>query len=321
MEEKFADLEHKLVFLHQQVAAGELYYDLGPRLLKLAEKTRGQKKAPFTEPPVSALFMVEVHLRLTGPKNGPQPPFDDEFLTSLLEASQSADPPIRNQVLNLVNWANDQQILTKEQLQWLVIHLSQPKYLYYHLGERRSAGLFARTNALTILRYALYASRRQAALVPTTTLQRLIPRLATILLAERDFRGFVEGNGWGQTMAILPGVINELCADERLTRGDKLFLMGCLLVAYRRVGAPLTMGEPDECAILLCQLVKRHPLYARYFIRELTNWRKELDQLNTSKTATWHRVFNYRHLMQAMLLDAGLPNTVASAIMDQDNYG
>src|SRR5699024_9311899 len=115
---------------------------------------------------------------------------------------------------------------------------------------------YARSLTLVLLRFVLYAARQQERPIEVATLKRLSNRLVVAMLGEKDLRGCVEGAGWVQTFAAYAGLCNEICADERLNRGDKLFLVAAYLVAYRRLRAPLTMGEPDEGAVFIAQAVK-----------------------------------------------------------------
>ena len=317
---EFGEFERQAVMIHEQLAAGEIYYEARDQLAKLADKLKGHRRTPRETPTVNPVFIVEMHLMMTD--GAPQASsVSDDFLADLLVAIQTADGHLRHQVVSWMNWALDHHRLTNDQLQWLAVQLSQSKYLYDHLLERNSPGVYARSLTLVLLRFVLYAARQQEHPIEIATLKRLSNRVVVAMLGEKDLRGLVEGAGWVQTFAAYAGLCNEICVDERLNRGDKLFLLAAYLVAYRRLRAPLTMGEPDEGAAFVAQAVKTHPLYARYFIEDLKAWRQGMDKQDPNKPATWHRVFNYRHLLQLLLLDGALPAQVVQAIMEQENRG
>lgn len=305
--------------IHEQLAAGRLYYQAGEKMAQLATGLKVKKKTKFAAPEANALFAVEAQLWMAAAPEKVPDALPQGFVEAIPEVSRDPHLGVRHQLVSFINWAVDQRLLTNDQLQWLVIQLSQPKYFYSHLQEKQSSGVFGRSLALVILRYLFYAARQQSRPIDLNTTRRLMNRLVVAMLAEKDPRGFVDRTGWVQVFAGYAGLATELCADERLNRGDKLFLLAGFLVGYQHMAGALTMGEPDEGAIFIAQLVKTHPVYGQYFINDLKRWRAQMQKLNANQAATWHRVFNYRHLLQALLMDGDLPEKVASAIMDQEN--
>lgn len=316
---ELAEVEQQIKALHEQLVAGEIFLDLGKQLAQLSKNLKGHRREKFENHELDPLFMVELQMTANNDLIDHDRPLAKGLVEALPGALQTTKIHIRHQLVGFINWAVEHHRLSNEQLQWLTVNLLQAKYFYNHLTERNSPAVYGRSLGLVYFRYLLYAARKQKKPIKLQVVKRLINRLAVAMLAERDTRGFVEGAGWVQIFAAYAGLCNEICADDRLKRADKLFLMASFLKAYEQLTTPLTMSEPDEGVGFINQTLKTHPLYRRYFINELQEWRKKLDTLNMEKTATWHQVFNHRHLLQTMLMDETLPPEIADAIMNQEN--
>lgn len=79
------------------------------------------------------------------------------------------------------------------------------------------------------------------------------------------------------------------------------------------------MGEADEGADFLIEMMNQHPVYRRYFMVFLRDWQRDLQQERPQSEQGWHQVFNYRRLMQALLMSADLPEIIARQITNQSN--
>ena len=51
--------------IHEQLAAGEIYYEARDQLAKLADKLKGHRRTPRETPTVNPVFIVEMHLMMT----------------------------------------------------------------------------------------------------------------------------------------------------------------------------------------------------------------------------------------------------------------
>ena len=75
------------------------------------------------------------------------------------------------------------------------------------------------------------------------------------------------------------------------------------------------MGENEDVANFLLKLFQQHQLYQDFFIEQLKVWRSELNSFNPYSKVQWVQLFNYRHLMQSLIIDGNLPEKVMKAIV------
>ena len=56
---EFGEFERQAVMIHEQLAAGEIYYEARDQLAKLADKLKGHRRTPRETPTVNPVFIVD----------------------------------------------------------------------------------------------------------------------------------------------------------------------------------------------------------------------------------------------------------------------
>ena len=78
---EFGEFERQAVMIHEQLAAGEIYYEARDQLAKLADKLKGHRRTPRETPTVNPVFIVEMHLMMTDGAPQASSVSDDFWLT------------------------------------------------------------------------------------------------------------------------------------------------------------------------------------------------------------------------------------------------
>lgn len=230
----------------------------------------------------------------------------------------SGDPKIRlDMAVPIFNAAVAGQRQSESRLTYAWGTMASEEGLFAHVDEPKNQACVVRATAVTGLAMMLYADRKGQSYLMDRDVTRLIDQVILGLLWERDHRGYVNHLGWVQIFGEYTLLLNELNHRQYVTRGEKVLLMAAYLTAYRRLRGPLIMGESEEGADYLVRMLVSHPLYRRFFIRFLREWQGELTQLRPKNKGDWDRVFNYRRLMQGMLMHPELPEKVAHQITEQ----
>ena len=61
--------------------------------------------------------------------------------------------------------------------------------------------------------------------------------------------------------------------------------------------------------------MNQHQVYRRYFLLALRNWRLRLRAGRPQNAGNWHQIFNYRRLMQCLLMVNDLPEQNGKVIL------
>lgn len=320
---KETDLAPKLEMikaLHRQAKEGKTFKDLAPRLASFQRGLQRHRRTIVSLPAITETGQAILEQLVSNLKNDQLTELSDTQLELLLTQLANEDPAVRfGEATLLFNGALANDLLTKDQLRHAINTLKKWEILFDHIEEPINKGAVRRVSAVTGLASLLYADRAGYFFVTKADLSDLIDRVALGMLWEHDNRGYVNRLGWIQLFGEYTVLVGELCRRRELVRGEKVFLMATYLVAYRQLKAPLIMGEADEGADFLIEMMNQHPVYRRYFMVFLRDWQRDLQQERPQSEQGWHQVFNYRRLMQALLMSADLPEIIARQITNQSN--
>ncbi|MEG0449027.1 MAG: DUF2785 domain-containing protein [Lysinibacillus sp.] len=125
----------------------------------------------------------------------------NSFLNQMLHHIGSADAELRDQLIyrTFVKLISD-DLLAKEQMQFLFDEATNDKYLYNALGERNTDTVFTRSfSALLIAN--LLAKDIEAPSLDSAKLDNFFKKCGRYLLLEEDTRGFVDQKGWAHSFA------------------------------------------------------------------------------------------------------------------------
>ena len=318
MTESIASLGSQLAKLHQRVDNAEIFQSLYHRVGALTEQVPIQKKTSYAPPADDRIFIRQA-LPVIEAQIKAQHPLDQDQMQSLIYHLASVSRSARERLRQAINDLLADQLIDPTETAGWTDYLLQDEILYAHVLEPKNQAVFLRSSAVSMLRSLLMADRYGYFFLTDEDLQKIIDKIALLVLLEKDTRGFVGRQGWAHMFYELPSLFNELTERNELLRGDHIFMMTVLLERYRRLKTPLEMGEQNEVADYLARLMKRHRLYQDYFLMELRDWRQWLDQQeNVVNEGDWHLFFNYQRLMNALLITKDLPLKVASEIYKKE---
>ncbi|WP_295729819.1 DUF2785 domain-containing protein [uncultured Limosilactobacillus sp.] len=311
-----AEIQAKVAALHQQLISGETYLNVIPQIDELIDRAKRVGRTPvnITEPQshdqqIMADFVGEV-------QDGHHPQVNDELLNVIFKFAGTKLITFRRLMLVAVETALENNLITTEQLQRLFHHFSQPTVLLDHIDEPTNQAAFGRSIAINILRLILIADRSGYFFLTQDEITDFLNIVGVLPLLERDTRGFVGGVGWVHMFTGMANLNHELAEHDELVRGDKIFLMATLVEGYKKTRTSFSMGENEDIATFLLKLFKQHQLYQDFFIYQLQLWRKELNNFNPYSKEQWIKLFNFRRLMQSLIMEGDLPEKVMKAIVN-----
>lgn len=312
------DIQLRLRQLHADLNKGNIFTEVLPAIDELIISRPHRARTAVNLVPVTSHFQhqLDYYLKLAQEKKVLK--IDQQFVTELLQVLGTDRGDLREEIMMLLSSLLEDEKIEKDDLKRLFRYLIRPETLYNHILEPRNKAVFGRTLALGMLRRILYGDRSGYFFLTSEDVQLLVDVVGLYAVLERDPRGFVNGSGWAHAFSILPSLGDELCHHNELVRGDKIFLQAVIVESYRLLPNVLSMGENEEMGGFLLSLMGKHELYQRFFKAQLSRWKKDLDHDDPYSNEAWSRIFNYRHLMQSMLLDGRLPQDIVKQIVDSD---
>lgn len=313
-----ADIRMRLKGLHKDLNEGAIFTEILPEIDELILSRPHEPRAAVKLPKVTQHFQHQLdhYLQLAKQKKVKQ--LDEQFMQGLISVIGTDRGDLREEVMMLLSSLLEDSQISKDDLKQLFHHLIRPDVMYSHILEPRNKAVFGRTLALGMLRLILYGDRAGYFFLTSADVQSLVEKLGLYAVLERDPRGFVNGSGWAHAFSALPSLGDELSHHNELVRADKIFLQAVIVESYRLMPQVLSMGENEEIGAFLLNLMGQHELYQRFFKAQLSRWRADLDHDDPASSEAWSRIFNYRHLMQSMLLDGRLPHDIVKMIVDTD---
>ncbi|EEU30033.1 hypothetical protein HMPREF0501_01038 [Limosilactobacillus coleohominis 101-4-CHN] len=315
VKRSITEVQTALVNLHQQLVSGEIYLDAIPKIDSLIENVKHESRTPveIAEPEhhdqqILTNFVSDVQA-------GQHPQVDAELINVILKFANAKSVTFRRMILVTVESALENNLISTEQLKTLFHHFSQPDILLAHIDQATNQAAFGRSIAVNILRLILIADRSGYFFLTQDDISSFLNVVGLMAILERDTRGFVEGVGWVHLFTGMANLNNELAEHDELVRGDKIFLMATLVEGYKKIEHSFSMGENEDVANFLLKLFQQHQLYQDFFIEQLKVWRSELNSFNPYSKVLWVQLFNYRHLMQSLIIDGNLPEKVMKAIV------
>lgn len=312
------NINSQLKELHAGLNDGTIFTEVLPAIDELILARPHHARTTVDLPTVSMRFQHQLDHYLKLAKEKQAVNLDDDFKEKLMAVLATDHGDLREEIMMLMSSLLEKNQLAKDDLKKFYHHLTDPKLLFSHILEPKNKAVFVRTLALSLLRLILYGDRAGYFFLTSKDVQSLVEKIGLYAVLERDPRGFVNGSGWVHVFSALPSIGDELCQHNELVRGDKIFLQAVIVESYRLMPHVLSMGENEEVGAFLLSLMGQHQLYQQFFKAQLTRRRADLDSDDPASSESWSRIFNYRHLMQSMLLDGRLPRDIVKQIVGTD---
>lgn len=315
----FQDIQSRLQDLHTELVDGKAFTEVLPEIDELILSRPRHARSKVTLPTIDTHFRHQLDRMLKRAQQKQVKDIDDQFLDEFIQALATDRGDLREEMLMLLSSLLENNQIGKPALKKMIHALIKPELLMGHILEPPNKAAFGRTLSLGMLRLILYGDRAGYFFLNSDEVQKVVDQVGLYAILERDPRGFVNGSGWVHAFSALPSLGNELCSHNELVRGDKIFLQAVIVESYRFMPQVLSMGENEEVGSFLLSLMGQHQLYQQFFKAQLKRWRADLDSDEPASRQSWSRIFNYRHLMQSMLLDGRLPQDIVKQIVTDDS--
>lgn len=314
----FSQEQAALAALHQELMNGEIFTNAIQRVDELIDQEKRTRRTQVDIPPIPRHPINQFGEFIAGAQQKSHQPVDDELIGAVIRYSTTDQLTVRRLILLLLELALENNLISNDQLSRLFKYFSQPKVLLSHIDEPTNKAAYGRSMAVNILRLVLLADRSGYFFLTQDDLAQFLNTAALLPIYEKDTRGFVSDTGWVHMYTGIANLFIELCEHDELVRGDKVFLMATLIEGYKKLDTSLSMGENEDVANFLLKLFDQHQLYQNFFIAQVKLWRQEMDSFNPCSKVKWIQLFNYRHLMQSLIIDGNLPEKIMKVIVNDD---
>lgn len=319
VKKDLTQVQTELSNVHQQLMAGEIYLEAINQIDQLIPEVKRSRRTAVTMPENSPRIYQLFADFIDSIQQGRHMPMNDDLVQAMIEYSTTEEMHVRRMILITLQLGLENNLVSTDQLKSLFRYFSQPQVLFAHITEPDNKAAYGRSIAVNVIRLILIADRSGYFFLTQNDLTAFLNQVGVLPILERDSRGFVSNVGWVHLFTGLANLMSELCEHDELVRGDKIFLLATLIEGYKNVETIFSMGEDEDIANFLIKLFGQHQLYQDFFIEQLQIWRTELNQFNPYSKEEWNRLFNYRHLMQSLIIDGNLPAKVMKAIVTDNN--
>lgn len=307
-----------LTDLHRRLMDGQIYLEAINEVDALIGQAERKQRTPVVieesvheERQLFSNFVNDV-------QQGHHVKMSNRLINAIIKNATTDSITLRRIILMTLEMGLEQNLIATDQLTTLFRHFSQPHILLSHIDEPNNKAAYGRSIAVNIIRLILIADRSGYFFLTEDDLDQFLNTAGMLPIFEKDSRGFVAHVGWVHMYTGIANLFSELCEHDELVRGDKIFLLATLIEGYKSIDTSFDMGENEDIASFLIKLFDQHRLYQDFFVEEVEHWRKEISQFNPYSKEQWVRLFNYRRLMQSLIMDGNLPAKVMKAIVKDD---
>lgn len=304
-----------LTDLHKRLMDGQVYLDAIDEVDTLISSAERQQRTPVeVAQPVHEVRQLFTNF-VDDVQQGNHEPMSDQLVGAIIQNATTDNMTMRRMILIALEMSLENNLITTEQLTALFRYFSQPQVLLAHIDEPNNKAAYGRSIAVNVIRLLLIADRSGYFFLTQDDLNKFLNVVTMLPIAEKDTRGFVDRVGWVHMYTGIANLYSELCEHDELVRGDKILLLATLIEGYKNIDTSFTMGENEDIANFLIKLFDQHQLYQDFFVKQVEKWRQELNHFNPYAKEEWVRLFNYRRLMQSLVMDGNLPAKVMKAIV------
>lgn len=314
---EMAEVQLVLGSIRQQLNSGTIFDSCFERLDRLCDNEKRSRRTAIDVVDVPENFTNNIYQLVVDVHNNrlKEVNVDSHLIQQLEYYSGSYDENVRTAIIAFIEALLEKNQFSKIQLKHMFDYFSAPETMYSHINEPKTIAVCQRSISLEIIKMLLISDQAGYFFLKKDDIEALVNKMALVMVYERDTRGFINYSGWVNVFATMGAILSELCKREELTRADKTFLTACLLVSYSKLATPITMGEDEEIANFLVNLLKQHDLYQELLMTFVDYWRKYLDSLAPNLESSWHQIFNFRHLMQSLIFNGDIPDKVMKKIV------
>lgn len=304
--------------IQQNLSRNLSFTDVLPQIDDMIQNAPRTQRTTVNLPEIDPWFRDELRELTKALRENEHPEVDAAFIDDCIQAFASDQVSLRRDLIRFLSALIGDLDGDERRLSQLYDGLADAARMTSHITEPHNKAAAGQSLGLIALSMLLHADQKSRHFLTKDQVQSLVLKLAMVGVLEHDERGMVEGQGWLHAYAVMPDLAAELCHHKELGDGDRLLLLSVMVENYRLLGAPLAMGENDDLAELILSLMDRKGnLFQDFFSQQLQDWQDDLDDLDdvdNMHEADWHRLFNYRRLMQSLFIDPRLPEELRRPI-------
>lgn len=245
---------------------------------------------------------------------------DDELML-LLHNSGILNENLRDRgIFFTISGLMNRGALKPEQIWPALQFLTQDDVLFAHIMEPENNAIFGRSMAVLLSSVFLVADRSYGDVLTPEQYWQVISQLALYALLERDVRGFVPDYGWAHAYTHIGNVLAEV-AESRLTRGQKLFFLTCVMVGYQQANQPFAFGEDQRMATATLALATKEKFYTDYLLRLFKVWPQRTPaNPQANGYDFWTKWYNRNHYFINLMVMPDIPEELVAFIKKMPNY-
>ena len=144
--------------------------------------------------------------------------------------------------------------LGANELETLLVRLTQDDYLFYKIGEQGTDSVFTRSFSVLVIA-AIIEYDVVKLQVDNRIIKHTVEKVTEYMITEKDTRGFVEGKGWAHAIAHAADALDALAKHLEMQKADTVKILQAIEHSLLRQVDYLD-EEEERLAIIISSLLK-----------------------------------------------------------------
>lgn len=185
----------------------------------------------------------------------------NELSLKMIENIGSTDGELRDELIYTAfgQMIHIQNLLDSHQLNQLISHCLDDKHLFYHLGEKNTDSVFARSFSVLVLSLLIEADHRHSFLAEKD-FSFVIDQLFKYVRHENDIRGYVDGKGWAHALSHAADALISIAKHPYSRENELTVLLDIIKVKVLFADSVYNHCEDEGMAFLVFHVIQRELL-------------------------------------------------------------
>lgn len=144
--------------------------------------------------------------------------------------------------------------LSANELETLLVRLTQDDYLFYEIGEQATDSVFTRSFSVLVIA-AIIEYDVVKLQVDNRIIKHTVEKVTEYMITEKDTRGFVEGKGWAHAIAHGADALDALAKHPEMQKADTVKILQAIEHSLLRQVDYLD-EEEERLAMIISSLLK-----------------------------------------------------------------
>lgn len=144
--------------------------------------------------------------------------------------------------------------LGTNELETLLVRLTQDDYLFYEIGEQATDSVFTRSFSVLVIA-AIIEYDVVKLQVDNRIIKHTVEKVTEYMITEKDTRGFVEGKGWAHAIAHGADALDALAKHPEMQKADTVKILQAIEHSLLRQVDYLD-EEEERLAMIISSLLK-----------------------------------------------------------------